>query len=126
MRRRGWARKVERYCCTAVTYFPLLFVYGLTSWAAWVEAGIGFVPSKNVWTGTLSPFRVNMSQPDALRDILVLAQHMHIRRLKVKQILNMIANVNYRKVLLRARHLLLPHAQLELHNRRLHRSRLAA
>jgi hypothetical protein len=51
MRRRGWARKVERYCCTAVTYFPLLFVYGLTSWAVWVEAGIGFVPSKNVWTG---------------------------------------------------------------------------
>lgn len=51
MRRRGWARKVERYCCTAVTYFPLLFVYGLTSWAAWVQAGIGLVPSKNAWTG---------------------------------------------------------------------------
>jgi hypothetical protein len=51
MRRRGWARKVERYCCTAITYFPLLFVYGLTSWAAWVEVGIGFVPSKNAWTG---------------------------------------------------------------------------
>ncbi|KAI4934659.1 hypothetical protein J4E85_002517 [Alternaria conjuncta] len=54
MRRRGWARKVERYCCTAVTYFPLLFVYGLTSWAVWVQAGIGFVPSKNVWTGKFS------------------------------------------------------------------------
>ncbi|KAH7092153.1 DHHC palmitoyltransferase-domain-containing protein [Paraphoma chrysanthemicola] len=54
MRRRGWARKVERYCCIGVTYFPLLFVYGLTSWAVWVEAGIGFVPSKNVWTGKFS------------------------------------------------------------------------
>ncbi|OAL48897.1 palmitoyltransferas-like protein PFA3 [Pyrenochaeta sp. DS3sAY3a] len=54
MRRRGWARKVERYCCAAVTYFPLLFVYGLTSWAVWVEAGIGLVPSKNVWTGKFS------------------------------------------------------------------------
>ncbi|KAJ4376195.1 palmitoyltransferase for Vac8p [Neocucurbitaria cava] len=54
MRRRSWARKVERYCCTAVTYFPLVFVYGLTSWAVWVEAGIGFVPSKNVWTGKFS------------------------------------------------------------------------
>ncbi|KAK1913673.1 hypothetical protein P3342_006916 [Pyrenophora teres f. teres] len=54
MRRRGWARKVERYCCTAVTYFPLLFVYGLTSWAIWVQAGIGFVPSKNGWTGKFS------------------------------------------------------------------------
>ncbi|KAI8943074.1 hypothetical protein NX059_001107 [Plenodomus lindquistii] len=54
MRRRSWARKVERYCCTAVAFFPLVFVYGLTSWAVWVEAGIGFVPSKNVWTGKLS------------------------------------------------------------------------
>jgi hypothetical protein len=52
MRRRGWARKVERYCCNTITYFPLLFVYGLTSWAAWVEVGIGFTPTKSrVWTG---------------------------------------------------------------------------
>lgn len=51
MRRRGWARKVERYCCNTITYFPLVFVYGLTTWAVWVEAGIGFVPSKNAWTG---------------------------------------------------------------------------
>jgi palmitoyltransferase len=55
MRRRGWARKVERYCCNTITYFPLLFVYGLTSWAVWVEAGIGFMPTRNpVWTGKLS------------------------------------------------------------------------
>ena len=54
MRRRGWARKVERYCCNTITYFPLVFVYGLTSWACWVEAGIGFVPSKNAWTGAYS------------------------------------------------------------------------
>ena len=54
MRRRSWARKVERYCCSALTYFPLLFVYGLTTWAVWVEAGIGFAPSQNehVWIGT--------------------------------------------------------------------------
>jgi hypothetical protein len=51
MRRRGWARKVERYCCNTITYFPLAFVYGLTSWAVWVQAGIGFVPSRNAWTG---------------------------------------------------------------------------
>jgi hypothetical protein len=54
MRRRGWARKVERYCCNTITYFPLAFVYGLTSWAVWVQAGIGFVPSRNAWTGTYS------------------------------------------------------------------------
>jgi palmitoyltransferase len=56
MRRRGWARKVERYCCTGLTYFPLLFVYGLTTWAVWVEAGIGFATAKNehVWIGKFS------------------------------------------------------------------------
>ncbi|KAF1359712.1 palmitoyltransferas-like protein PFA3 [Lizonia empirigonia] len=51
MRPRAWARKVERYCCNTITYFPLLFVYGLTSWACWVDVGIGLVPSKNAWTG---------------------------------------------------------------------------
>ena len=53
MRPRAWARKVERYCCNTITYFPLLFVYGLTSWAVWVEVGIGLVSSKNAnaWTG---------------------------------------------------------------------------
>ncbi|KAF2014963.1 zf-DHHC-domain-containing protein [Aaosphaeria arxii CBS 175.79] len=55
MRRRSWARKIERCCCQTITYFPLLFVYGLTSWAAWVETGIGFTPTKTeVWTGPFS------------------------------------------------------------------------
>ncbi|KAF1927642.1 zf-DHHC-domain-containing protein, partial [Didymella exigua CBS 183.55] len=51
MRPRAWARRVERYCCNTMTYFPLLFVYGLTSWAVWVQVGIGLVPAKNAWTG---------------------------------------------------------------------------
>ncbi|PSN66533.1 palmitoyltransferas-like protein PFA3 [Corynespora cassiicola Philippines] len=54
MRRRGWARRVERYCCNTITYFPLLFVYGLTSWAVWVQAGIGFAGAKKAWSGSLS------------------------------------------------------------------------
>ncbi|OAG09543.1 zf-DHHC-domain-containing protein [Paraphaeosphaeria sporulosa] len=54
MRRRAWARKVERFCCSTITYFPLVFVYGLTSWAAWVQVGIGFNTSKNRWTGKSS------------------------------------------------------------------------
>lgn len=41
---RSWARKCERYCCTIATYFPLAFVYSLTTWAAYVEAGIGLSP----------------------------------------------------------------------------------
>ncbi|KAI9828801.1 MAG: palmitoyltransferase for Vac8p [Thelocarpon impressellum] len=53
-RPRKWARRCERHCCTALTYFPLVFVYGLTTWAAWVEAKIGFLPSRAGWSGTLA------------------------------------------------------------------------
>lgn len=42
-RRKSCARKVERYCCTAITYFPLLFVHGLTAWAIWVEISVSFL-----------------------------------------------------------------------------------
>jgi hypothetical protein len=54
---RKWARKCERYCCLGATYFPLVFVYSITSWAVWVEATIGFLPAKTLWIGILSfPF----------------------------------------------------------------------
>lgn len=51
MRRKGCVRRVERYCWNTFTYFPLAFVYGLTSWAVWVAAGIGFEPVRHAWTG---------------------------------------------------------------------------
>lgn len=35
------ARRCERLCCTVATYFPLAFVYGLTTWAVSVEASLG-------------------------------------------------------------------------------------
>ena len=40
-RRKSWARKCERCCWTAVIHFPLVFVYGLSTWAVWVVSGIG-------------------------------------------------------------------------------------
>ncbi|KAI0411423.1 palmitoyltransferase PFA3 [Xylaria grammica] len=53
---RRWARRVERYCCRCLTYFPLAFVYGLTTWAVWVVVSIGSFPApeggKTSWTGT--------------------------------------------------------------------------
>ncbi|KAF2102696.1 zf-DHHC-domain-containing protein [Rhizodiscina lignyota] len=55
-RPKAWARKVERFCCGIITYFPLTFIYGLTSWAAWVEVGIGLRPEKALWTGYFSSF----------------------------------------------------------------------
>ncbi|KAF2462065.1 DHHC palmitoyltransferase-domain-containing protein [Lineolata rhizophorae] len=55
-RRRSWARRCERYCCNAITYFPLLFVYGLTTWAVWVEVSIGSLPVQGVWTGKTTSF----------------------------------------------------------------------
>ena len=48
---RRWARKCERYCCIGATYFPLFFVYSITTWAVWVEATIGFLPAKSAFTG---------------------------------------------------------------------------
>ncbi|QIW95305.1 hypothetical protein AMS68_000823 [Peltaster fructicola] len=36
-RRRSWARRVERICYKTLSYFPLTFVYGLTTWAVWVQ-----------------------------------------------------------------------------------------
>ncbi|PGH10510.1 hypothetical protein AJ79_05438 [Helicocarpus griseus UAMH5409] len=48
---RDFARRCERLCCNVFTYFPLSFVYGLTTWAVYVEATIGIQPSKSKWIG---------------------------------------------------------------------------
>lgn len=53
-RPRAWALRCERYCCAALSSFPLVFVYGLTTWAVYVEASIGFSPSKTRWIGMFS------------------------------------------------------------------------
>ncbi|KAH7633294.1 DHHC palmitoyltransferase-domain-containing protein [Sordaria sp. MPI-SDFR-AT-0083] len=48
---RRWARKLERYCCTCVTYFPLAFVYSITSWAVYVDVSLSTTPSGVTWLG---------------------------------------------------------------------------
>ncbi|KAK1756917.1 Palmitoyltransferase PFA3 [Echria macrotheca] len=53
---RRCARKIERSCCAAATYFPLLFVYGLTTWAVFVVVSLSSVPSKVSWLGKSSAF----------------------------------------------------------------------
>ncbi|KAL5355827.1 Palmitoyltransferase pfa3 [Aspergillus floccosus] len=53
-RPRAWALRCERYCCAAASFFPLAFVYSLTSWAVYVEASIGFHPSRSSWVGVPS------------------------------------------------------------------------
>lgn len=59
---RRLARRVERACCNFVTYLPLIFVYGVTSWAAWVMISIGVNPPKDSWLGTLPwPLRASPS-----------------------------------------------------------------
>ncbi|KAI9716345.1 MAG: hypothetical protein M1812_005410 [Candelaria pacifica] len=55
-RSKGCARKCERYCWTTLIYSPLLFVYGLTTWAIWVEITLGFNLSNKSWTGYISSF----------------------------------------------------------------------
>ncbi|KAH8664260.1 DHHC zinc finger domain-containing protein [Xylariales sp. PMI_506] len=51
---RRWARRLERSCCRCVTYFPLAFVYGLTTWAVWVVISIGSNAKRINWIGTKS------------------------------------------------------------------------
>ncbi|PYI34024.1 zf-DHHC-domain-containing protein [Aspergillus indologenus CBS 114.80] len=55
-RPRAWALRIERYCCTAASFFPLAFVYGLTTWAVWVEASVGFKSVQSSWIGLPSSF----------------------------------------------------------------------
>lgn len=54
---RSFARRCERRCCTVATYFPLAFVYSLTTWAAYVEAGLGLssLPSENTRSWSAKP-----------------------------------------------------------------------
>lgn len=52
---RRWARRVERTCCDVVKYFPLLFVYGLTTWAVYVIVNIGLEDTQIFWIGTDTP-----------------------------------------------------------------------
>ncbi|KAI1084174.1 palmitoyltransferase PFA3 [Whalleya microplaca] len=51
---RRWARRMERYCCTCLTFFPLAFVYGITTWAVWVVVSIGSSSTRTTWIGTKS------------------------------------------------------------------------
>ncbi|GAB1314120.1 palmitoyltransferase for Vac8p [Madurella fahalii] len=48
---RRWARKLERTCCACATYFPLAFVYGVTTWAVFVLVNLCSTPSKVTWLG---------------------------------------------------------------------------
>lgn len=50
-RARTVARRVERICVTIFSYFPLAFVYSLTTWAVWVDVSIGFLTTKSRWIG---------------------------------------------------------------------------
>ncbi|KAI1376441.1 palmitoyltransferase PFA3 [Hypoxylon crocopeplum] len=52
---RRWARRIERYCCGCLTYFPLAFVYTITTWSVWVVVNIGSsTTNKPTWIGTKS------------------------------------------------------------------------
>lgn len=51
MMARRCARKLERGCCLAATYSPLLFVYGLTTWGLWAIIEIGKASPKSSWLG---------------------------------------------------------------------------
>jgi len=68
-RSKGWASKCERCCCSVVTCLPLVFVYGLTTWAIWVEAGIGFLPGSSTWGGTVNFAHYVILRPADVKDL---------------------------------------------------------
>lgn len=49
-----WARRIERCCCRCATYFPLAFVYGITTWAVFVDCNIGYNAQKSSWIGMMT------------------------------------------------------------------------
>ena len=57
--------RCERYCCMAATYFPLAFVYSLTSWAVYVEASVGLKPTTSPWIGKSIWAPAVYDKPDA-------------------------------------------------------------
>lgn len=108
---RRLARRLERLCCYGITYFPLVFVYGLTTWAVYVVSHIGFAPTKSGWIGAC-PVSAHAFAGDA-------------RAMRVGSgALDANGDANlHRPMDLRRRHRALPYAQLELHHRRLHAAR---
>lgn len=100
-RPKSWARRCERACCSVVTYLPLAFIYGLSTWAIWVEAGIGFSTGLNRWTSKHTP-------PFPFRPYLALKSR------------------NRRHTLLHYRHHPLPPSKLVIHYSCLHRSGIAS
>ncbi|KAG7288807.1 SPS-sensor component ptr3 [Staphylotrichum longicolle] len=48
---RRFARRLERSCCACAKYFPLVFVYGLTTWAVAVLVSLCSSQTKVSWLG---------------------------------------------------------------------------
>ncbi|CAK7205940.1 palmitoyltransferase for Vac8p [Sporothrix eucalyptigena] len=51
---RRLARRIERACCMCATYFPLAFVYSISTWAVWVIVHLSTTPSAyahSAWVG---------------------------------------------------------------------------
>lgn len=47
-RRQSFGRKLEHCCCTTFAFFPLAFVYGLTTWAVYTEVRISFLAESDL------------------------------------------------------------------------------
>ena len=63
------ARRCERGCCTIATYFPLAFVYSLTTWAVFVEAGLGL---RSSFSGQAKPWTAHLTSATGVTLYLLL------------------------------------------------------
>ncbi|CAK7567433.1 MAG: palmitoyltransferase for Vac8p [Sporothrix epigloea] len=53
---RRLARRIERVCCTCATYFPLAFVYSISTWAVWVIVHLATTPSAYAHSAFAGPW----------------------------------------------------------------------
>lgn len=50
-----WARRGECICCVTLAYFPLFFVFGLTTWAVYVQVTTSLLPKPRSYSDLPTP-----------------------------------------------------------------------
>lgn len=56
--RKSLAKRLEHCCCTTCAFFPLAFVYGLTTWAVFTEVRISFLADSDLYACLKAAFGV--------------------------------------------------------------------
>ena len=73
-----WAKRCEQNCVAVVTRMPLVLVYGLTTWAVWVEFGLSLHWTKTSFKGeTFQQVVLSKSELNHRQDIFLSSSALH-------------------------------------------------